>query len=78
MSAEPQDIPRGVPVRDLRWRRSSYSTGTNNCVEAARSGDGRLTVRDSKTVGTADGDGGNGATLLFSGAAWTSFVAALH
>ncbi|GAA2067697.1 hypothetical protein GCM10009801_15270 [Streptomyces albiaxialis] len=57
----------------LRWRRSSYSTGANNCVETARSDDGRLAVRDSKR--TRDGDG---HVLLFAGDAWTSFVSALR
>ncbi|MFJ1716769.1 MULTISPECIES: DUF397 domain-containing protein [unclassified Streptomyces] len=54
----------------LRWRRSSRSTGMNNCVETASSGDGRLAVRDSKNASRPP--------LRFSAAAWTSFVAGLH
>jgi hypothetical protein len=50
-----------------RWIHSSYSTGTNNCLEAARRGNGRLAVRDSK-------DPARGA-LSVGGAAWMSFVA---
>lgn len=53
----------------LRWRRSSRSTGMNNCVEAAPFGDRRLAVRDSKDVSRPP--------LRFSAEAWTSFVAGL-
>ncbi|MFF7340127.1 DUF397 domain-containing protein [Streptomyces sp. NPDC008163] len=53
-----------------RWRRSSYSTGMNNCVETAPSGSGRLlAVRDSKDVARTP--------LEFSTTAWTSFVSGL-
>ncbi|NED85865.1 DUF397 domain-containing protein [Streptomyces sp. SID11233] len=53
----------------LRWRRSSRSTGMNNCVEAAPFGGRRLAVRDSKDVSRPP--------LQFSAEAWTSFVAGL-
>lgn len=53
----------------LRWRRSSRSTGMNNCVEAAPFGGSRLAVRDSKDV--------SGPLLQFSAAAWTAFVSGL-
>ncbi|MFJ5723772.1 DUF397 domain-containing protein [Streptomyces sp. NPDC093149] len=55
---------------ELRWRRSSRSTGMNNCVEAAPFGHGRLAVRDSKDVSRPP--------LRFSAAAWTTFVSGLH
>lgn len=55
---------------DLRWRRSSLSTGMNNCVEAAPFGDERLAVRDSKDVSRPP--------LRFTAAAWSSFVASLR
>ncbi|MCX5433254.1 DUF397 domain-containing protein [Streptomyces sp. NBC_00257] len=55
---------------DLRWRRSSRSTGMNNCVEAAPFGDERLAVRDSKDVSRPP--------LRFTAAAWSSFVAGLR
>ncbi|MGW1090561.1 DUF397 domain-containing protein [Streptomyces sp. NPDC002596] len=54
---------------ELRWRRSSRSTGTNNCVEAAPFGAEQLAVRDSKDVSRPP--------LRFSAAAWTSFVSGL-
>ncbi|MFJ8886672.1 DUF397 domain-containing protein [Streptomyces sp. NPDC102402] len=53
-----------------RWRRSSRSTGMNNCVETARLGDDGLAVRDSKDTDLPP--------LRFSTAAWTGFVAGLH
>ncbi|MFF1348864.1 DUF397 domain-containing protein [Streptomyces sp. NPDC058322] len=56
--------------QDLRWRRSSRSTGMNNCVEAAPFGAERLAVRDSKDVSRPP--------LRFTAAAWTSFVAGLR
>ncbi|MEV6744865.1 MULTISPECIES: DUF397 domain-containing protein [unclassified Streptomyces] len=56
--------------QDLRWRRSSRSTGMNNCVEAAPFGDERLAVRDSKDVSRPP--------LRFTAAAWASFVAGLR
>ncbi|MFH8475839.1 DUF397 domain-containing protein [Streptomyces sp. NPDC018000] len=55
---------------DLRWRRSSRSTGMNNCVETAPFGNGRLAVRDFKDVSRPP--------LRFSAAAWKIFVSGLH
>ena len=54
----------------LRWRRSSRSTGMNNCVEAARLPDNTLAVRDSKNI--------ERQALCFSPAAWSRFLGALH
>ncbi|MER6601809.1 DUF397 domain-containing protein [Streptomyces parvus] len=50
----------------LRWRRSSRSTGMNNCVETARLRYALLAVRDSKDP--------DRPPLRFSAAAWTAFV----
>lgn len=52
------------------WRRSSYSTGANNCVESARSGPGALAVRDSKEE--------RRPPLAFSAGAWACFLSALR
>ncbi|WP_371622230.1 DUF397 domain-containing protein [Streptomyces sp. NBC_01116] len=49
-----------------RWRRSSRSTGMNNCVETALLGGALLAVRDSKDV--------HRPPLRFSAAAWSTFV----
>ncbi|MGW0856609.1 DUF397 domain-containing protein [Streptomyces sp. NPDC002690] len=51
------------------WRRSSRSTGMNNCVETALRGPGLLSVRDSKAT-----DRGR---LSFSTPAWRAFVSGL-
>jgi hypothetical protein len=57
----------------VRWLRSSYSTGANNCVETARPSSGPwsglLAVRDSKDP--------EGPALLFSPESWAGFTATL-
>ncbi|KUO08367.1 DUF397 domain-containing protein [Streptomyces sp. DSM 15324] len=81
MTALPRNVPRTVPsstdphaLPQVRWLRSSYSTGANNCVETARPARGPfaglLAVRDSKDP--------EGPALLFSPESWTGFTAALH
>ncbi|MFJ6609585.1 DUF397 domain-containing protein [Streptomyces sp. NPDC091289] len=52
-----------------RWRRSSRSTGMNNCVETAPLGSALLAVRDSKDV--------DRPPLRFTAAAWSTFVTGL-
>ncbi|WP_048821016.1 DUF397 domain-containing protein [Streptomyces ipomoeae] len=52
------------------WRKSSYSDATGQCVEVADDLPGALPIRDSKHP--------DGPHLVFAGAAWTAFVAALH
>ncbi|MFF7364354.1 DUF397 domain-containing protein [Streptomyces sp. NPDC008125] len=53
------------------WRRSSRSTGMNNCVETAVHGRPvLLSVRDSKDVDRAH--------LSFSAPAWSAFVRGLR
>lgn len=46
MSATP--LSTSGLMNSARWRRSSRSTGMNNCVEAAALSGGLLAVRDSK------------------------------
>ncbi|MFJ9341823.1 DUF397 domain-containing protein [Streptomyces sp. NPDC101733] len=59
----------GLPS-NARWRRSSRSTGMNNCVEAAALSGGLLAVRDSKRA--------DGPAVLFTGPAWTGFLATVR
>ncbi|MFG2191818.1 DUF397 domain-containing protein [Streptomyces sp. NPDC048639] len=73
-------IPSSDRLPGLNWRRSSRSTGMNNCVETAVIGTAtgmgysgssgrsrvRVAVRDSKDTA--------GPALLFSPAAWRMFV----
>ncbi|MFS4092345.1 DUF397 domain-containing protein [Streptomyces sp. AF1A] len=70
MSALPRNVPASTDLHDVRWLRSSHSTGANNCVETARprSGpwSGLLAVRDSKNPA--------GPALLFSTDSWTRFL----
>ncbi|MDH6218185.1 DUF397 domain-containing protein [Streptomyces pseudovenezuelae] len=74
MSALPRNVPSSTDLHGVRWLRSSYSTGANNCVETAlpRSGPfaGMLAVRDSKDA--------TGPVLLFSPESWAGFTAAFE
>ncbi|MFF5445393.1 DUF397 domain-containing protein [Streptomyces sp. NPDC012888] len=65
MSASPSSTS-GL-LQGARWRRSSRSTGMNNCVEAAALDGGLLAVRDSKRT--------DGPAVLFTGPAWRGFLA---
>jgi hypothetical protein len=59
---------RNVPARaETQWRKSSYSTAGNNCVEVATpDGPADIAVRDSKNP-----DGGH---LTFGAEAWRAFI----
>ncbi|MEU6575696.1 DUF397 domain-containing protein [Streptomyces sp. NPDC046805] len=74
MSALPRNVPTSTDLHGVRWLRSSYSTGANNCVETARPRrgpwTGLLAVRDSKDPA--------GPALLFSPRSWTEFVGAFR
>ncbi|MGV9253493.1 DUF397 domain-containing protein [Streptomyces sp. NPDC003697] len=69
-AALPRTVPSSDDLHGVRWLRSSYSTGANNCVETAAplSGPaaGRLAVRDSKDPA--------GPVLLFSPGSWAGFL----
>ena len=72
MSALPRHVPSSTDLHEVRWLRSSRSTGANNCVETARPSAGPwaglLAVRDSKNP--------DGPALLFSPESWAGFTAA--
>ena len=74
MSAMPRQVPSSTDLHGVRWLRSSYSTGANNCVETARPARGPLAgllaVRDSKAPG--------GPALLFSPESWAQFMTAVR
>ncbi|MFJ9903578.1 DUF397 domain-containing protein [Streptomyces sp. NPDC101152] len=74
MTALPRNVPSSTDLHDVRWLRSSYSTGANNCVETAlpHSGPaaGLLAVRDSKDPARP--------ALLFSPESWAGFTAAFR
>ncbi|MES4905485.1 MULTISPECIES: DUF397 domain-containing protein [unclassified Streptomyces] len=69
MSTTSWSLPCDSALRDAQWRRSSYSTGMNNCVETASLPPGLLAVRDSKNTA--------GPALLFAPEVWITFVDAL-
>ncbi|MFH9012265.1 DUF397 domain-containing protein [Streptomyces sp. NPDC017943] len=73
MRALPRHVPSSRALHGVRWLRSSYSTGANNCVETARPDAppwaGLLAVRDSKTP--------DGPALFFSPRSWAGFTAGL-
>ena len=55
---------------DASWRKSSYSNGQANCVEAANAGDGGfVAVRDSEAPASP--------ALTFLPSAWRRFTATL-
>ena len=62
---------RSTDLSGALWRKSSYSNGQANCVEAARigHGSGLVAVRDSKAAG--------GTALTFAPSAWRRFTATL-
>lgn len=49
------------------WRKSSWSSGGDNCVEVAFAPDGSVGVRDSKNEG-------GGPVLDFTAAEWRAFI----
>jgi hypothetical protein len=64
--AQPRYVSSSEVLAEAQWRRSSYSTAANNCVETARLRSGQLAVRDSKDR--------EGPALLFAPAAWVRFL----
>ncbi len=63
-------VPSSSLLPDAAWRRSSRSTGMNNCVETAAAPDGLRAVRDSKRVLLP--------ALLFTPHAWERFLGAVR
>ncbi|MER7765728.1 DUF397 domain-containing protein [Kitasatospora sp. NPDC096140] len=59
-----------VDLSAARWRKSSYSGSGGTCVEVADDYPGVMPVRDSKDP--------SGPALVFSSAAWRSFVTAVR
>jgi hypothetical protein len=60
-----------IDFSDALWRKSSYSNGQANCVEAASVGHGSrlVVIRDSKAPG--------GPALIIAPSAWRRFTASL-
>ena len=58
---------RRVEMDDLQWFKSSFSSGTGQCVECANLPAGGMAVRDTKDR--------NGPVLRFSAEEWQAFTA---
>lgn len=56
-------------LANVRWFKSSYSSGGQECVEIAFFGRGQVGVRDSKDPA--------GPALVFAGDVWDDFTAGL-
>ena len=56
-------------LRAAKWRKSSHSNPSGNCVEIARLAGQRVAVRDSRRP--------EGPALVFSQAAWETFLRSL-
>lgn len=64
-------VTAGPDLSNAAWRKSSYSSASSdNCVEVADGFAGLVPVRDSKDP--------DGPALLFSSAAFSSFVEAAN
>ena len=61
-----------IDFSDVLWRKSSYSNGQANCVEAAsvERGGRVVAVRDSKAPGGPD--------LIFAPSAWRRFTTSVR
>jgi len=53
------------------WRKSSLSSGGDNCVEVGFAADGRVAVRDTEMDG-------RGPLLVFSPAEWDAFLGGIR
>ena len=66
-------VPSAAPpslLRAAKWRKSRHSNPSGNCVEMARLPGQRVAVRDSQRP--------DGPALLFSQAAWETFLRSLR
>lgn len=53
------------------WRKASFSSGGDNCVEVGFAEDGRVGLRDTETDG-------HGPTLVFRADEWDAFLAGVR
>jgi hypothetical protein len=61
------DVSGGADCLGRKWRRSSRSYGSGNCLEVAAHHGELIDVRDSKDP--------QGATLRFAATTWIAFIA---
>ena len=66
-------IKNGVPAGDLagaRWRKSSFSNASGNCVEVAGLADGSVAVRNSRDA--------DGPALVYTRAEIAAFLSGVR
>ena len=70
----PEETDGAVPPKPVfdesDWRRTSYSIGNGQCIEAAVSADGRVGVRDSKVQLSP--------VIVFSAGEWHAFISTVY
>jgi Domain of unknown function (DUF397) len=64
------DVTGNAEGPNRKWRKSSRSYGSGECVEVATPSRRRIDVRDSTNI--------RGAVLTFSSTQWNAFVASLR
>jgi hypothetical protein len=57
-------------MKNIKWRKSSYSSESGECIEFADLGNDTQAIRDSKNP--------TGPTLRFTTAAWATFTTGIH
>ncbi|MGW2886413.1 DUF397 domain-containing protein [Streptomyces griseoruber] len=65
----PNPAPPAAALHGMRWRKSSYSGGANDCVEIAdprNATDTKLAIRDSKVL--------EGPVLIVAAPAFAAFI----
>ncbi len=67
--------PKPVRQGEVRWRKSSYSGGSDMCVEVAVDGGGAIMVRDSKYRRDPARPLAAEPILSFTEGEWAAFVA---
>lgn len=64
------DVTEDTEGSNRKWRKSSRSYGSGECVEVTTPSRQRIDVRDSMNI--------RGAVLTFSSTQWNTFVASLR
>jgi hypothetical protein len=64
------DVTEGAEGSNRKWRKSSRSYGSGECVEVTTPSRQRIDVRDSMNI--------CGAVLTFSSTQWNTFVVSLR
>src|ERR1700684_1452017 len=69
-SSQPTVTSHPVRTDDVKWRKSSRSGYSGNCVEIPNFGDGHIGIRGAKA-------NGRGPAIFVAPAGWSAFVAGI-